>query len=298
MNLDKIKESARSALPHLKDPWVLSWIITGLLAILIPVITWSSNRGTYYSAYGYAKELEDLEKQQEEYYNQQQEENDGNDGDDGNNYYSYYKECGWLNWSCKKKQYYYATAEEREKQAENGEAVQMMPDWYILLGGYENSEEMQKWKEENTGVRQEGQFNGASGGMKFVYFSTLIIFVSLLVFGGMSIAKKQDSSNLLVFLVLAAVVSFMNLISAGQSLIGNDDKEFEDSYYGWFGQMGVLMVYFNFYILLFSVGHLIAFRVKSYLANKATEKDGNDDGAYKQYDDKQEAKLEHEIQMT
>jgi hypothetical protein len=51
--------------------------------------------------------------------------------------------------------------------------------------------------------------------------------------------------------------------------------------------MGVLIVYTNFWIMLFSIGYLIAFRVRSYL-NQKTDQNGHvaDEEAtkYQKYD--------------
>lgn len=266
MNFSALKEHAKMALFHLKDPWTLSWVVSGLLSILIPVITWSVQRGGYYNAYGYAMELEE---QQRQYY----ENGDGNNNNDNNNddnYYSYYKECSWFNWPCLKRQYYFATMDEGENDNEDENGMQQLPDWYLFLGGAQQSEEMMKWKEENTGIRDAS--SGTSAGVKFVYVWTLFLFIALLAYGAMTLGKKQHTSNLVVFLVLTTSFAFMNMITSAQGLISDDDKDIENSYYGWYGQAGVLLTYTNFWMMLFSIGYLIAFRVRSYLEQKASQK--------------------------
>merc|ERR1740139_2063919 len=121
MNMPKVSlpASLQSITPYLKDPWVVVWVVSGLLTMLIPLISWNVNRSEYYTNYGSYIYAEDYYKQQQEaaenYYNDDA--NNGNGNDDGNNngnYYSYYKECSWYNWaSCRKQQYMYATMEDR-----------------------------------------------------------------------------------------------------------------------------------------------------------------------------------------
>ena len=262
-----------SALVHLKDPWTLSWVLSGFLSILIPVITWNVQKGKYYSAYGYALEAEE---QQRQYYENQNGNNNNNNGNNNNgNYYNYYKECSWINFSCRKKQYYYATAEERQKAYEEGNMLQELPGWYIFLGGAENSEEMQKWKEENTG--QRGNANSSEGGLKFVYTMTLFLFIALVGYGAVTLGKKQPLTNLIALLVITSVVALMNLAMTAQGVISSDDRDMEDSYYGWYGQMGVLIAYTDFWFILFSLAYLIAFRVRSFLEQRGEPKDGDDE---------------------
>lgn len=283
MHLNNLKEQAKTGLVYLKDPWTLSWVVSGLLAILIPVITWSSQRGAYYNAVGAALESE-------QYYENQNNNNDNNNNNQGDDYYSVYKECSWFNWPCRKKQYYYATMDEGGDGNDDGEYRQEIPSWYLFLGGLENSEEMQRWKEENTGIRQEEGNVGTSGGIKFVYALNLILFVALLSFGAKTIGNKQPVCSLRVFLILTAIISFMNLIMAAQGLISSDERDYEGSYYGWYGQMGVLMTYTNFWMMLFSIGFLIAFRVRTHLEEAGEKEDMNEQemAEYQKYDDKEQ----------
>ena len=262
-----------SILVLMKDPWTLSWLVSSFAAVIIPVIVWSTKRAAYYNRVGYALEAE--EKQRQYYQNQEQNNNNNANG----NYYSTYKECGWWNWACKKRQYYYATMQENN----NGEYREQLPGWYIVFGGVDDSDEMRRWKEENTGQRAEEGQQRSEGGMKFVYALTLIMFVALVAYGVLTIGKRQSRGNLMVFLAVTCFVAFTNLIMAANGAISNDDRDLENSYYGWYGQMGVLLVYTDFWIMLFSFGYLVAFQVHNFLARKrgaielddGDEKDGN-----------------------
>jgi hypothetical protein len=165
----------------------------------------------------------------------------------------------------------------------NGEYREQLPGWYIAFGGVDDSDEMRRWKEENTGQRAEEGQQRSEGGMKFVYGLTLIMFVALVAYGVLTIGKRQSRGNLMVFLAVTCFVAFTNLIMAANGAISNDDRDLENSYYGWYGQMGVLLVYTDFWIMLFSFGYLVAFQVHNFLARKrgaielddGDEKDGN-----------------------
>mmetsp|Transcript_22875 Transcript_22875/g.28833 ORF Transcript_22875/g.28833 Transcript_22875/m.28833 type:complete len:101 (-) Transcript_22875:108-410(-) len=50
----------------------------------------------------------------------------------------------------------------------------------------------------------------------------------------------------------------MNMIMS-VGLISTDQDDLEDYYFGWFGQIGVLMVYTNFCIMIFAIVFAIFF---------------------------------------
>lgn len=263
--------NATSLLFFLKDPWILSWFASGLAAIIIPLIIWSSQRSVYFMKYGSYNKAQDYYEEQQRYYKQQQEYYEQQQN--GNYYYgygnqnqSYYKECSWINWICRKRQWQYATY---SQDGGNGDEVtQEMPGWYIFLGG--ETEAMQRWKEENTGERADG--SSSTKGMGFVYFLTLCLFIALLAYGAMSIAKREPITTMMPILVFSAVIGFMNLIMSVNT-ISSDDRDMEDSYYGWYGQMGVLMVYTNFWMMLFSFAFMVVFTINNYLGKKMAEKE-------------------------
>lgn len=273
----------KTSLAYLKEPWTLSWVVWGISSIFIPVIVWSNHRSTYFGNYGYALQQEDYYEQQQRYYEQQQEYyeeqnnnngNNGNGNNNGNNQYSY-KDCSWINWPCRRRQWQYATYSQDGGEG-NG---QQLPSWYIFLGG--ETEQMEKWREENSGQRGQGNSTTYSG-LNFAYFLTVALFVGLLAYGTMTLGKKEPIANLNVFLALSVVIGLMNLIMS-TGTISSDDRDLEDSYYGWYGQMGVLMVYTNLWVMIFSSGFLIAFQVRNYLDRTAEEKElavGNIEGDY------------------
>lgn len=269
--------SASLLIPYLKDVWTMSWIGSGLVTIFVPVIIWQSQRGAYFSTYGAYQKAQDYYEQKQRYYEQQ---NNGNNNNGNNNQNSYYRECSWINWPCRSRQWKLAIYNNGDNGG--GDRVrQPVPAWYVFLGG--ETEAMQRWREENTG-EDRGGAGGANGygsrsnaGMNFAYFITLVLFLSLLAFGAKTVAKREPLTQLTFALVVAAMVAVMNLIMS-VSAIPSDDRDLEGSYYGWYGQTSVLMVYTNFWITLFSFAFLVVFQIKNFISrNKYAKEQVNDD---------------------
>jgi hypothetical protein len=277
-----------AAMPYLKCPWTISWIVSGLAAAFIPVIIWTSHRASYFYQYGAYLKQQDYYEDQQRYYEQQQEYyNNGNNNGNDNNYYgnnnnsNTYKQCSWLNWPCRRKQWLYATYS--QQQDNNGDQVnQSVPAWYVFMGG--ETEEMQRWREEAEDQGQGGRNGGASSsnaGLNFAYFLTLLLFVGLVAYGAKIIVKKEPMHNLTVFLIVAVVVGFMNLILSVNAISSGDDRDMDDSYYGWYGQTAVLMAYTDFWMMLFAFAFLGAFQIKNYVLNTRARADELDDHHHK-----------------
>ena len=264
-----------AAMPYLKCPWTISWIVSGLAAAFIPVIIWTSHRASYFYQYGAYLKQQDYYEDQQRYYEQQQEYYNNGNGNNNNNNNNTYKQCSWLNWPCRRKQWLYATYS--QQQDNNGDQVnQSVPAWYVFMGG--ETEEMQRWREEAEG--QGGRNGGASSsnaGLNFAYFLTLLLFVGLVAYGAKIIVKKEPMHNLTVFLIVAVVVGFMNLILSVNAISSGDDRDMDDSYYGWYGQTAVLMAYTDFWMMLFAFAFLGAFQIKNYVLNTRARADGRAD---------------------
>lgn len=159
----------------------------GVTAVFIPMIIWNTQSQEYFREYG-------MVRQYEEYYQPQKEGNNENN----DNYYID-RECSFFDITCKKNQYYYAIAEERQRANEDGDVWQIYLDWFILFGGYEQTEAMQKWKAENASGAQNFNNDGRSSGTKFVYTINLLLFTVLLIYGAISIRNRQDLSQLVQY---------------------------------------------------------------------------------------------------
>jgi len=271
--------SAAQLLPYLQNTWSLIWFVSGLAAILIPIITWNVKRGIFYNSYGQYLYQQDYYELQKLYYEQQRENNNKNDdyynyGNDGNNYNydngSGYKDCSWINWPCRLHQWKLATY---NNQDNNGERVkQNVPAWYIFLGG--ETEEMERWENDNGQQGQPARVSAAGASLSFAYLLTMVLFVGLLIFGVMAIAKKEKMGQLKVALIVMVIISFMNIITSVNT-ISTRDEDLNESYYGWYGQVGVLLVYADFWIMVFSAAFLVVFEAKNAFARKKYEKEAD-----------------------
>jgi len=102
--------------------------------------------------------------------------------------------------------------------------------------------------------REENNMGGrANGAMKFVYIWNLFMFLILSVHGFRTLKKGTDRVGLIVTLLIFGQFSLMNLITTVQGAIETDDRFFEDSIYGWFGQYSVLVAYTDFWMFLHSI---------------------------------------------
>lgn len=232
--------------PFARDPipFLFGWVAGGILAILIPVIQWNKKKQEYYSYYGAYIE----------YQNQQ------NNGDNNNNYNSYYPRCKWFQWSCRKTQYYYM-----QQNGSGDNENWTLPNWFRFLGGTTESE--QRWMEEN------GMDSMSSGALNFVYSWTLVMFIAMLLFGGFAVYKKRPIGLLVVLLAVFAQFALLMLVLLAQGVIMTDDRDLEDEVYGWWGQLSVLMVYTNFWLIIFCVVFVIAFLVRTILERRNAGKD-------------------------
>jgi len=266
--LNRAKGGAIQAFTTVKaNPILGVWLLAGILSATIPLMQWGVNRGKYYSAYGYYIAYENEQREYEEAQNQNDDQNN-----DNANYY--YRACSWWNARCRMQQYKYAMYDE---DGGNGDGYQeTLPAWYIFLGG--QTEEMQRWEEENTGQRAEDNMSAATSGQKFVYAWTLIMFLALLSFGVYTFVKPFAGArrNLLVLLVVFAQFSLINLITSAQGMISQEDRAFENSPYGWYGQIGVLMTYTHFWFLLFTALWSIGFGVQAFKENKALKSNASE----------------------
>lgn len=241
--------------------FIATWVVSSVLVVFIPVIQWNANKSDYYSSYG---QYVEYEQQQEEQNNDDGNGNNNNNNNNNGNYYYQYKECSWANWSCRKQQYEYAMLDGSGDGDDDDGGVVTIPNWYIFLGG--QTEEMQRWTEENTGRR--GAQAESTGGEKFVYAWTLIMFLSLVGYGTYALHKRHPATAIVVFLFIFAQFCLLQLILLAQGGISTDDRDLEDSIYGWYGQIGVLLAYTDFWMILFCVLFSTVFIAKGCIARR------------------------------
>ena len=241
----------------MKDRLTLVWVITGGLAVLLPLTIWGIQRLIYFARFGadeYIQERQQNYEQGQQYYQQQNQ-----------NYWRYYwngyynvneqtlyQKCFALNWPCRVRQYRYATYGIYGNQ---GNDEQHAPLWYIFLGG--RTEAMDEWEEKNGHESHAGTF--VYGGLGWSYLLTVGLFISLLVFGVSTFKKQGSIVELRTLIVATGIIALLNMIMS-VGLISSDEEDLEKYYYGWYGQMGVLMVYTSFWIMFFSLAFFIFFK--------------------------------------
>lgn len=136
--------------------------------------------------------------------------------------------------------YYY----NRDNNRDENQIV--LPDWYMFLGGVSEEEDRER---EERGLNADA----ATGAIKFVYSWSLLTFIALVGYGGWVMHKGQSPTILLVSLGIFLQMALISLVLLPQGVISTEGRQMEDSIYGWYGQMSVLMVYTDFAYILFSV---------------------------------------------
>lgn len=275
--MDKVKGAAKGAVNGVKSiKWsdvkrntiLMAWMLTGIAVFLAPIIQWTIHKNKYYKAAGQYIE-----------YEQQQEEQNGND--DASDYAAYYKDCGWWNVVCQRQQMKYADyymGDNNQGQDENGNYNYQfsIPTWFVILSGG-NSEEMRRWKEENTGVRDDQDEVAPTGGAIAVVVFMFLAFLFVLGLGFATFYKSKPLLTIKWSLAFMMQMCFINFLLL-PSLISNDDRMWDDSIYGWYGQIGVLMAFFDFYVLIFATIFLIVLHIEDKKNGPADDDSEDADG--------------------
>jgi len=270
------------------NPLLLAWISAAVLSVAVPSIQWSVQRSSFYQSYGYAVEYENQQREYEEQQN-----------DDGNNddvYGSVYESCSSWNWWCIKKQAYYADyyGDGNKDDGDDGGAGSMtFPSWFIFLGG--QTENMRRWEEENTGVRQEEGSTSYSGTQAFVCVWTILLFLVIVAYGAKILYGRGCRRPLVVLSLFFAQFCFINLLMLPSGTISSEDRQMEDSVYGWYGQVGVLMAYINVWFLAFSILFPVAFFIVDYVESRKSDADAGDtaaaDGEYQNFSEENKTSI-------
>jgi len=233
------------------------WWVGALLAIFVPVSRWRASRRAYYQMYGQAIEYE----QQQRAYEQQGQNN--NDGNQYNQYNYGYQPCKWYQFKCRKTQREWREYQQQQRQQNggSGDSQQIFtPGWYQFLGGKQGEDDRRE-REEAGIVGEE------AGGTKFVYGWTLALFLGVVIAGSVfmfrhyrlnAAGSSQKASvpfyyaSMLLMLFFMLQYSLALLVLVPQGVITTDDRDLEDSIYGWYGQWPVLLLYFEFAQCIFA----------------------------------------------
>ena len=229
--------------------FVSIWLLAGILTIYIPHKRWMETRDEYYAATGYAIEAE---QEQRAYEEAQRDQN--NEG-----YYYASEVCKWYQWSCRKAAYLYREQNENQNE-QNGDnnaedAYSSIPMWYIFLGG--QTEEGQRDREES------GMNTDTTNALNFMYNWTIIMFLVVLMYGSYTLFRLRQNGTMYLLVTLALLFQFsiMSMILLAQGVISTENRQMEESVYGWYGQKSVLLLTTNFAVSLFSGIYLIILAV-------------------------------------
>lgn len=214
---------------------LFSWLLSSILALLIPLSKWAAERNRYHKYYGQYVEYENQQRQYEEQAN-------------GNYNGGYASLCSWWDVRCK-----YQMRRYQQQYGNNGDGGgqedqqmrAMLPGWYFFFGGAVEEDERQR---EEMGMGQD------NGSMKFVYVMTMLMFIGMAVFGFRSMYAGKDRAGVIFALVIFGMFSLMNLLTTVQGTVETDNRFFEDSVWGWWGQWSVLVAYTDFWIALHCFG--------------------------------------------
>ncbi|GKZ00575.1 hypothetical protein MPSEU_001009700 [Mayamaea pseudoterrestris] len=234
------------------------WTVAGIAAIAIPRIKWSSNANTYYNTYGRDIQYENEQRQ----YERQQDKGD----DDANNEYNYLPNCSWYQWKCRKQMYYYF-----QNNGNQDENAVILPTWYKFLGGQSaGGEEMRRYQEEN-GLTSADDTPAA---VSFVHGYTMFVFIAVLLYGGYVFLNGEAYSGLVVSMAVLSQFLLMIIVLLPQGVIQSDDRDIENSIYGWYGQTAVLMVYQDFAYILFCLSFIGVLAIIKLIIWRRAKKNG------------------------
>jgi hypothetical protein len=119
----------------------------------------------------------------------------------------------------------------------NGERMDLYtPSWYNYLGG--KYDDIASRDREALGMDSSVDNSGA---LRFVY----TWFVAILAYGSYVFYKRQSLMTLNVMMGLVWQYALLLMILMPQGIITTEERDLERNVYGWFGQMGVLIVYFS-----------------------------------------------------
>lgn len=224
-------------------PFVAGYILSGLLAIIIPVIKYRSEVNAYTSSYEY------------QYNQQEQQNNDGRMEYDVNNckWWQFWCESIWMNENGE----YVNQGGNNNGNNNNGGGYSYAPSWFSGWGGGEGS-----------GDSQDGGVSN-SASMKFVYGWQIILFLGLLAYGtlvferlarGPSRALALQSLAILIF--LWTNVSFLAMWMLANGSIRTEGRQIEENG-GFFSQFSVLLFMTNFWYVIWGLILTIIITIKS-----------------------------------
>jgi len=225
----------------------LSWIVTSLLAVLIPLIFRTIHMNKYrknYMNYHWEEEYEQYEQQRAENYRQY-----GNSYNYGgaymaeNNQREYFdvNKCKWWNLNC----FSFFVNSEGEPMPDQ----EWAPAWY---SGFMTTEEEREMMQKN--LQQPAS-------LKFVYVWQILMFAVIGWYGLKVIRENRNPQGLIVALLVWANFAFLSMWLMADGSIVTDGEQVQRT--GFYGQMSVLIFMSNFWYFLHGLAYVIVFWVRA-----------------------------------
>ncbi|KAG7347337.1 hypothetical protein IV203_016042 [Nitzschia inconspicua] len=235
-----------------------SWVLSGLLAFLIPLIYRTIHKKKYeqeYMKYFWEKEYEYQEEMRQQGY-----EKYGNNYNYGGAYmypdnymnreYWDVNNCRWWQMNC----FPYYVNQDGEPMPDQG----WYPTWY---SGWTVTEE----EREQMALGRE-----QPGSLKFVYVWQLLTFLVLLWYGVRVIRQNRNVTGLLIALFVWANFAFMSMwLMADNSIQIDGDGVFRS---GFYGQLSVLIFLSNFWYMLHAFIFLIVLGMRQCMIQEEAER--------------------------
>jgi hypothetical protein len=208
-----------------------SWIIGGVLTVLVPLISRSHKMRQYQM---YNNNYNNNGNNNGNNNNAQNGGQQGSGGGDGS--WDVNNNCKWYQLNCKS---YYVNQNggAGDNQGYNNSGTST-PGWF---SGWASSSESQ-----------------APGALRFVYCWQIVLFLAILAYGFLVIKKRRPTAGLLGMLLIWANVSFLSMLMLADASIVVDDRDLESSG-GFYGQFSVLVFLTNAWYTIFGVIFSMAF---------------------------------------
>lgn len=225
----------------------LAWVVSGLLAVLVPLIYRTIHKNKYreeYMTYFWEQEYQQYEQQRQQNY-----EKYGNNYNYGGAYMADYNEseyvdvnqCKWWQVNC----FSFFVDRDGEPMPDQ----EWYPTWY---SGFSLTEEERQAMEDN--LEQPGS-------LKFVYVWQLIMFVIIGYYGLLVIRQNRNPTGLIIALLVWANFAFLSLWVMADGSIASDGQQVMRT--GFYGQMSVLIFMSNFWYFLHGLAFVLIFWIRS-----------------------------------
>lgn len=225
----------------------IAWVVSGLLAVLIPLIYRTIHKNKYremYMTYYWEHEYETYAQQRQQNYEQY-----GNNYNYGGVYtYDYAQSeyvdvnnCKWWKFNC----FSFYANKEGEPMADQ----EWFPTWY---SGFSVTEEDRREMEDN--LEQPGS-------LQFVYVWQLLMFFIISWYGLVVIRKNRNPAGLIVALLVWANFAFVSMWLLADGSIATDGQQVFRS--GFYGQVSVLVFMTNFWYFLHGLAFVIIFWLRA-----------------------------------